>query len=56
MFTDGCTDGGQTTDGRQAHRHIPRDFRSGKKRKQETGLVLSVQCCLYDKLMKSEAD
>ena len=33
MFTDGCTDGGQTTDGRQAHRHIPRDFRSGEKKK-----------------------
>ena len=31
MFTDGRTDG-QTTDGRQAYRYIPRTFRSGMKR------------------------
>ena len=34
MFTDGRTSGG--TDGRQAHRYIPRTFRSGDKK----GLII----------------
>ena len=34
MFTDGRTDG-QTEDGRQANRYIPRTFRSGDHRKGE---------------------
>ena len=35
MFTDGRTDGRMDgrTDGRQAHRYIPRTFRSGDKKR-----------------------
>ena len=44
MFTDGRTDG--QTDGRQAHRYIPRTFRSGDRNEKAESVAIDLICSL----------
>ena len=55
MFTDGRTDDGRT-DGRQAHRYIPRTFRSGDKNKRTVKFIAEFNSSLNKFLKYSTMD